>query len=604
MDGDSQAKRRRAARCPEFGAWACHGLNTLLLLIIGGLAVAVLVNQGVIIAGQQAAIAEGDGDGEGAALSVLSTGGVGVPALVNDVLAKLMNGVLPKLDAIDAKTTPCGAACNQVAVAGYGPALGGRSLVGLNVLVVGGSRGVGCGAVKAFLDAGANVIATSRDRTKYPMPVDGFATHAQCAVGGVYHADPVRCWPICPNVASTPLDLLQRSSIDNFFDNEPTLVPWSRIDVLVLGGIPTALWNHNNGDSAEDSLIRYKAEVLGRKHVWGRAYSRLKASPDARVINLASIAGLAPGLVTGNYVETKMASVGMVLQWNTAREQLAPLGLVDDNITAISFEAEGVNSSLYYILQNALGAGQERLWFGGGSCYSDTQLTGNMQDAFNLADFLLIANSMPERRAGDAIVWMSSVKEPNSRYAVFDPATRGCIADDPATEREYGTGEEFINRWAFHRDVAKVTKRATYVRAAAAYNNINALAQLSGPDYAALVSSYSTCPIDLKYPMPPGGFPRGFLPTQGLDVPRIRDNFCCANPLEQLPQTFTGADIADLCDDPCKYTTPALAAACAALTSSSASIASVASAPTAPTAKSPFAEGVRVERLRKAALGG
>lgn len=591
MDGDSQAKSRRVVRCPEYATWVWHGLNTLLLLVVGGLAVAVLVNQGVIIAGQQAAIVE-SGEGEGAALSVLSNAG-GVPALLDLALAKLMS-LASQGDRIEATIAPCGAACNQVAFSGFGPALNGRSLVGKNVLVVGGSRGIGCGAVKAFLDAGANVVATSRNPSKYPMPVDRYQEPGDCQPGSPEYTDPTRCWPLCPNVSPIPLELLSRASIENFFATDPTVVTWSSIDVLVLGGIPVTLWQHNTGDASEDKLIRYKAEVIGRSQVMGAAYSRLKLSADARVITLASIAGLIPALATGNYVETKMASVGAALQWNMAREQLSPLGLESDNITMMSFEAAAVNTSLIHVLSNAIGNGHEPLWASGGTCASDYPAPGNydMLNILTASEITAVSLGMSERRAGDAILWMATVANPNTRYAVADDTMPYCISNDPENVAEYGTLAEFANRWAFHRDVGAATKRFAYMRAAVAYNNVIALNSF---DYNELRPLYFVCPVDLKYKIPSSGVP------SFLKVAPIRNNFCCDVVGEQPPQTLTGAFIADLCDDPCKVKSPAYKAACDALVATPllASVPSIlTSSPSpSPTPVNPYAEALRIARL-------
>jgi NAD(P)-dependent dehydrogenase (short-subunit alcohol dehydrogenase family) len=178
-------------------------------------------------------------------------------------------------------------------------------LRGKNVLVTGGSRGLGLVLARELLREGANVVICARDQAELDRAFDDLATRA----GG-------------SRILAVPCDVTQRPQVEAAV--REVLSRWERIDVLI-----------NNAGTISvgpvDTMTLDDYEQAMQVHYWGPLYLTLAVLPgmrlrrEGRIVNVSSIGGKigVPHLVP--YDASKFALVGLS---EGLRAELAQDGIV------------------------------------------------------------------------------------------------------------------------------------------------------------------------------------------------------------------------------------------------------------------------------------
>jgi len=274
---------------------------------------------------------------------------------------------------------------------------------GKNVLIIGASKGIGLGSAQAFINAGANVIGTSRKPSDYPT---------------LTFLDPV------------PLDISDDESVSNFFATS-AVANWDAINVLVLGGVfisfaPLAF------SKAADIFGPMNVELLGRQRVVSHAIQKMKDVDDSRIINLSSIAGTAiPLMNTGPYGMLKAAEVAWVKQFNIEAEWYKKLNNGVDVIKtrAIAWMASFINTSIGSYPPTLCPNPGDPITYGMPSGMLAPYLEPSIQ-----GDIAFLQNSaevgMTIDQAGQAMLYMATVKDPEWEYVVLNRNEKWCIAGD------------------------------------------------------------------------------------------------------------------------------------------------------------------------------
>ncbi len=293
----------------------------------------------------------------------------------------------------------------------------GHSLVGKNVLIVGGSRGIGRATAFAFQAAGANVISTSRHPQCYLEPTcftNPSCTGDQCiqTENGV---------PASPGLSSVPLELASEESIENFF--RCAILPvWDHIDILVLGGLKFEIGSMVNS-KASDFFEFLNVQLLGFHRVVNHSIKLMADIKHSRIIVLTSSASILPLPFFGGYNLAKAALVRWVIQWNMERLLFKELsgGQSYYKTVAISMEASFVHSD---------GANTLPVTYESGVCCA-------WDPAQNPATLGIVANElnssingMTADRAAQSIVWMASTRHPEWRYGVFAEDETFCVVPE------------------------------------------------------------------------------------------------------------------------------------------------------------------------------
>ncbi|HEX6500008.1 MAG TPA: SDR family oxidoreductase [Micromonosporaceae bacterium] len=163
------------------------------------------------------------------------------------------------------------------------------SVEGKNVLVTGGSRGIGLMIARGFVDAGANVVISSRKADVCEAVAAELAAHGSCR--------------------AIPADLSTAEGADGLATAVAEQVP--RLDVLVNNA--GATWGaplEEYPDSAFDKVWAVNVKAIFRLTVALLPSLRAAASPDdpARVVNVGSVDGLrVPAMENYAYSASKAA---------------------------------------------------------------------------------------------------------------------------------------------------------------------------------------------------------------------------------------------------------------------------------------------------------
>lgn len=150
------------------------------------------------------------------------------------------------------------------------------------VLVTGGTRGVGAGISRRFLDAGATVVVCGRNEPETPVT----SSDGNRQVAGFYTAD-VR--------DAAQVDGLIGAIVDDF----------GRLDVAVnnAGGAPSVPASEASPRFSE-SIIRLN--LLSALHVATRANAQMQTQPNGgSIINITSMSGVRPSPGTAAYGAAK-----------------------------------------------------------------------------------------------------------------------------------------------------------------------------------------------------------------------------------------------------------------------------------------------------------
>jgi short-subunit dehydrogenase len=176
-------------------------------------------------------------------------------------------------------------------------------LRGKNVLITGGSRGLGLVLARELAREGANLILLARDQAELDRAFDDLAGRGA-------------------RVLAVPCDITQREQVAAAVAT--VLVRWGRIDVLINNAGTISV-----GPVETMTLADYEEAM--RAHFWGPLYLTLAVLPDmrqrheGRIVNVSSIGGKVsvPHLVP--YNASKFALVGLS---EGLRAELAKEGIV------------------------------------------------------------------------------------------------------------------------------------------------------------------------------------------------------------------------------------------------------------------------------------
>lgn len=248
---------------------------------------------------------------------------------------------------------------------------------GKNVLIIGGSKGVGLGANIEMSAAGANVIATSRNPSSYTD---------------------------VPNLSSVPLDIRDGASVENFFN----LLEWTKINVLILGGF-TAIIGTLAKSNASDLFPFINTEILGRQRVVVCALPKMKDVDDSRIINLGSIGSIMPILSIAPYSMVKGAIRNWTKQWNLEKEYYKKIsGKYLYKTTAITWEASWISTE-------AINASPPQFSTGLSNPLVKPELFGQL--TFNSNN---LSQGMTIYRAGKSLLHVATVCDPEWQYIVLN----------------------------------------------------------------------------------------------------------------------------------------------------------------------------------------
>lgn len=378
-------------------------------------------------------------------------------------------------------------------------------IAGKNVLIIGASKGNGNGAAQAFYNAGANVVGTSRSPSDYTGQ---------------------------PWLSPVPIDITIDASVQNFFNNEPTLARWDHIDILVLGGAEFSYGTLFQSKAAE-LFVQMNTEFLGRHRVVERAIKWMKDVDDSRMITLSSTAGALPLMGLGAYTPTKGALNGWVKQWNIEREWMKELaGHYVVKTIAIACQPSFVltsNGSLPPSLCNPVAPFPFAV-FGSGIQFPLSQpmveglfgYLGNSQ-----------AQNLTKEMVGKAILYMATVKNPEWQYIVENGDEQICLCND-----NIGINC-FYKKASQHKVRDILTQWIRKYNWNAAFDNI--LYGNNSKNYSAFICP-SCCHSALLTPVPP--LPAGYPDCTNGTIPGLE------------PNTLTIDNVIDLFNNPCKPNNP------------------------------------------------
>jgi NAD(P)-dependent dehydrogenase (short-subunit alcohol dehydrogenase family) len=163
-------------------------------------------------------------------------------------------------------------------------------LSGKVAIVTGASRGIGQSIAEHLAQAGARVVLASRKQDS----LDGVAANIQ-AKGGEAMAV----------AAHTGEKATLKALVDKTIDT------WGKVDILV----NNAATNPHFGPvlDAEDSMWQKTLEVNLMGNVWlcQQVVPQMRENGGGSIINVASIAGIRPGMLQGIYSMTKAAVISL-----------------------------------------------------------------------------------------------------------------------------------------------------------------------------------------------------------------------------------------------------------------------------------------------------
>jgi 3-oxoacyl-[acyl-carrier protein] reductase len=168
-------------------------------------------------------------------------------------------------------------------------------VTGMNVLVTGGSRGIGAAAAKAFARAGAAVMIHYREREDEAK-----------AVLDELHAIASR------EHLRFPCDFMEPSEIQELFQFVGS--KWGKLDCLVNNA---GVWVHNpmNQFDEEKFIASLRINLRGPFLCTAAALPYLRMSGDASIVNVSSTAGQRGEAYYSPYAATKGALISATKSW-------------------------------------------------------------------------------------------------------------------------------------------------------------------------------------------------------------------------------------------------------------------------------------------------
>lgn len=440
---------------------------------------------------------------------------------------------------------------NDVVMSGFGVAPGG-SAEGKYVLVVGGSRGIGRGAVVKFAAAGANVIGTSRGPQHYPTQAE---------------------------LAPQPLELASTPSVAAFFEwltTDAEGPQWTRIDVLILGGLRIGQGSFGWNANANDMFEGFNVELFGRQRVIDRAMNLMRDVDDSRIIHLTSLAAEVPIPFLASYSLIKAAEAQQVKAWNYERVLLQSAGVNGGmgpyKTIMISWEASFVMSGLTTgsVLFN-LPAGINEAPSSPSQVYPFDPLMGAHADAFSAQ---LETVSLSPEQAGDSLLWVATKTSPVYRYMVNREAEVWCSPNTPSgkttpsqflydfnrynnRERIDGYAEVYGTRFKHN----SAFNAAVLEKCLQAGSGCNPFAML--PEFFDMITDYDQCTEfktadDVQQFITDNGLTQTALDADGLYNPPLPDHCCLEGDPTclQAPKHITPEIMESLANDKCHRFVP------------------------------------------------
>ena len=168
-------------------------------------------------------------------------------------------------------------------------------LAGMNVLVTGGSRGIGAATALAFAKAGATVMIHYREREEEAAAL----VEEMSAISGRDHR-------------RFPCDFLEPSEIKELFDYVGS--EWGKLDCLVNNA---GVWEHNPLSQFDEEryIQTMRVNVRGPFLCMRRALHFLRMSKSASVINVASTSGQRGEAYYSPYSASKGAMISATKAW-------------------------------------------------------------------------------------------------------------------------------------------------------------------------------------------------------------------------------------------------------------------------------------------------
>ncbi|MBL6750741.1 MAG: SDR family oxidoreductase [Nevskia sp.] len=157
-------------------------------------------------------------------------------------------------------------------------------LTGANVLITGGTKGIGAAAARLFAQEGANVALCARDAALVAETVTSLAAAgAGRAIGGA-------------------LDV----------GDPKALKAWVEASATELGGVDALVCNVSAlalGDTAESWQKSFQVDMMHTVHAVAAALPYLEKSPIASVAVVSSVSGFEVDAAAGSYGATKAALI-------------------------------------------------------------------------------------------------------------------------------------------------------------------------------------------------------------------------------------------------------------------------------------------------------
>jgi len=180
-----------------------------------------------------------------------------------------------------------------------------KDLNGKNVVITGGSYGIGVEMARAFLHEGANVFTIARNKEKLDASVDGLSGHAQLG----------------RKVKGFPCDVTDRDGIKSTIDQ--IAAEFGGIDVLV-NNAGIVIPGYFEELLLDDFEAVIKTDYLGSVYATKAALPHLLKNKKSAVTFTSSVAGIKGVFGYSTYSPAKFAVIGLA---ETIRQELKPKGV-------------------------------------------------------------------------------------------------------------------------------------------------------------------------------------------------------------------------------------------------------------------------------------
>ncbi|NQV49889.1 MAG: SDR family NAD(P)-dependent oxidoreductase [Candidatus Marinimicrobia bacterium] len=159
-----------------------------------------------------------------------------------------------------------------------------------NVFITGGSEGLGLELAKAFIEAGSTVTICGRQKIKLDKALNELKK-------------------ISSHIFAVPADVTNKMEVVQAIEKAVALM--GSLDVVINNVGSTDKFGGFFDLDEKDWMDTYKKNVLSVVHTVKAAHPYLKKSKNPRVVNIASITGLQPGIFNPHYSASKAALINL-----------------------------------------------------------------------------------------------------------------------------------------------------------------------------------------------------------------------------------------------------------------------------------------------------